>query len=69
MCFFSQRKTPFQHPTVRRKPTRFRVRICRTFFAVSACAPPLAAYPLFHTPVGGLHSPGIYTKNPYTSYL
>lgn len=31
MCFFSQRKTPFQHPTVRRKPTRFRVRICRTF--------------------------------------
>lgn len=31
MCFFSQRKTPFQHPAVRRKPTRFRVRICRTF--------------------------------------
>lgn len=31
MCFFSQRKTLLQHPTVRRKPTRFRVRICRTF--------------------------------------
>lgn len=31
MCFFSQHKTLLQHPTVRRKPTRFRVRICRTF--------------------------------------
>ena len=69
MYVFSQRKTLLQHPTVRRKPTRFRVRICRTFIAVSACAPPLAAYPLFHIPMGCLHSPGIYTKNPYTSYL
>ncbi len=31
MYVFSQRKTLLQHPTVRRKPTRFRVRICRTF--------------------------------------
>ena len=38
-------------------------------FTMSPRAHPLAAYQLFHTPVGCLHSPGIYTKNPYTSYL
>lgn len=69
MCFFSQRKTPFQHPTVRRKPTRFRVRICRTF---SPCPHVRLRLQRTHCFISrwAVSTARVYTrKKPYTSFF
>lgn len=69
MCVFSQRKTPFQHPTVRRKPTRFRVRICRTF---SPCPHVRLRLQRTHCFISrwAVSTARVYTrKSPYTSFF
>ena len=69
MYVFSQRKTPFQHPTVRRKPTRFRVRICRTF---SPCPHVRLRLQRTHCFISrwAVSTARVYTrKNPYTSFF
>lgn len=69
MCVFSQRKTPFQHPTVRRKPTRFRVRICRTF---SPCPHVRLRLQRTHCFISrwAASTARVYTrKSPYTSFF